>query len=229
MLKDKIIWVTGASKGIGGAICNLAAEHNAQVYNSSRSDHPNKIVKNINADFSNVKDITNAYKQIIGKHKNIDILINNAGVSHFKEMKDISLDEFQQMCNVNFRGTFWATNLALKTMLEHKSGIIINILSSAVYKTFTFSSVYAATKAAIRAMSNSLREEVRKDGIKIINIYPGATKTDIWAEDMRTEHGKVMSTPMEVAETVINAIELTYQNKGTMIEEIHMKPQNGDL
>ncbi len=229
MLKNKILWITGASKGIGSAVANNALKKNAIVYNTSRSENPNPKIKNIITDFSDTDDILKAYNEIITEQNKIDILINNAGVSYFKEMKDISHDEFQQMCDVNFRGTFFATKLTLDNMIKNKSGIIINILSAAVYKTFTFSSVYAATKAAVRAMSNSLREEVRKEGIKIINIYPGATNTDIWADEMRDEYGNVMSSPSEVADTIINVLDMSINNPGSMIEEIIMKPQNGDL
>lgn len=229
MLDKKVIWITGASKGIGSAVANNALKNNAIVYNSSRSENKNPVIKNINSDFSDTKDILDAYKKIIDEQGRVDILINNAGISYFKEMKDISLDEFQQMCDVNFRGTFYATKLALDNMIKNKAGIILNILSAAVYKTFTFSSVYAATKAAVRAMSNSLREEVRKEGIKIINIYPGATNTEIWADEMRDEYGIVMSSPSEVADTIINVLDMSINNPGSMIEELIMKPQNGDL
>jgi short-subunit dehydrogenase len=229
MLSKKVMWITGASKGIGKSIADYAELHNAIVYNSSRNNHPNKKIHNIFADFSKTEDIQNAHSKIMEEQGKVDILINNAGIAYFKEFNDFSISEFEQMCHVNLRGTFSATQLVLENMLKRKSGIIVNILSAAVYKTFTFSSLYAATKAAIRAMSNSLREEVRKDGVKVINIYPGATKTDIWDENMQNEFGKVMSSPDDVAETVISSIIFATKNGNSMIEEVILKPQNGDL
>lgn len=228
-LQNKVVWITGGSKGIGKAITDKLISKDAIVYNSSRTQNNNEKTINIKTDLSDSNQINSAFKKIISDEDKIDILINNAGIAHFKEFKDFTEEEFNEMNEINFKSVFTITQLALNKMLEQKSGIIINILSVAVNKTFTFSSVYAATKSAIKSMSNSIREEVRGKGIKIINIYPGATNTGIWFDRIRDQMGDVMSSPEDVADIIVSTIELAVKNPNTMTEEILLKPQNGDI
>jgi 3-oxoacyl-[acyl-carrier protein] reductase len=158
----------------------------------------------------------------------IDILINNAGISSFKKFIDTKPEVFENIININLRGPFLCIQSVLPGMLKKNSGIIINIISVSAIKTFTKSSAYAASKAGLLAMSRSLREEVRKYGIKIIDIFPGATETEIWSKDSRDKFRDKMMKTEDVAEAVFEVIKLSMNNR-MHVEEIVFRPQEGDL
>ncbi|MBM2815502.1 MAG: Dehydrogenase [Ignavibacteria bacterium] len=232
------IWITGASRGIGAAIAKkLFLPDNKIILSASNEDSFKDIRKTITDDYNIIfkkcditkpDDITTSYSEIIKQVGNIDVLINNAGVANFKLVNDLSETEFDYMFNVNTKGIFLTIKAVLPEMLRAEKGIIININSVASLKTYTGSSVYSASKAAALAISRTLREEVRQSGIKVIDIFPGAVNTDIWSDNARKKHGDVMLIPEDVAEVVREAIELS-KNGRLMLEEIVLRPQNGDL
>jgi short-subunit dehydrogenase len=111
-------------------------------------------------------------------------------------------------------------------MIENKSGTIINILSVAAKKIFTNSSIYAASKAGLELFSKVLREEVRELNIRIINIYPGATSTEIWPENAIDKFSDKMMSPEKLA----NFIYDIYANTSDLSpEEVVVRPITGDL
>lgn len=238
-LDNKIIWITGASRGIGAAIAEkLANETTAKLMLSAKSKHsylnnadnlslrPNTFI--LPCDLRKPEEITRIYNKINLAAGPVEILVNNAGIGTFKPFTEITLDEFDEMNRVNYRGVFSTIKQVLPNMIDNNSGVIINILSGAVLKPFRNSSCYAASKAAVLAMSRNIREEVRSLGIKIIDILPGATETDIWSDEPRKKYRDRMMQPEDVAEVVFHTI-LQAQNSRYMVEEINMKPQWGDL
>lgn len=241
-IKDKIIWITGAGRGIGAKTATELAKTDATLVLSSTSPgaqyetmgyYPENFL-----DFDKVHyypcnvslpdSVKFVHSNIVKNVGEIDILINNAGVGKFDLFQNLTIEDYDNMMNVNARGTFACTKAVLDNMIEKKSGIIINILSAAVTKTFTYSSVYAASKAAILAMSRSLREEVREHGIKIVDILPGATETEIWDEQDRKDMGDKMLQTDDIAKTIISTIDLCLEDR-IAIEEILIKPKYGDL
>ncbi len=239
LLKDKIVWITGASRGIGAAIAEkLSQETSSKLMLSARSKdsyiyktenlslRPNTFI--LPCDIRKPNDITRIYNKINYAAGPVDILINNAGVGSFKPFTEISFDEFDEMNAVNYRGVFSTIKQCLPAMLNRQSGVIINIISGGALKAFKNSSVYSASKAAVLAMSKALREEVRQQGVKIIDILPGATETDIWEDGPRKKFREKMIQPEDVAQLVFHTL-LQSQNPRYMVEEIIMKPQMGDL
>jgi short-subunit dehydrogenase len=111
-------------------------------------------------------------------------------------------------------------------MIEKNNGIIINILSVVTKKIFLGSSAYSASKNGLLAYTNVVREELRKNNIRIINVLPGATKTSIWPNHVLEKHSHRMMTPEEIARIIFSL----YQNKANMVvEEIVLRPVQGDL
>jgi short-subunit dehydrogenase len=104
--------------------------------------------------------------------------------------------------------------------------MVINVLSYATKARYTKSSVYSASKAGAEAMMNSLREEVRDQGIKIVNVFPGATLTPMWHQKHQEWYGDQMMHPEDVAEAIY---EVTLKPKSVMIEDLVIRPQIGDL
>jgi short-subunit dehydrogenase len=138
------------------------------------------------------------------------------------------LEDFDNILAVNLRGPFLTMKAVINGMIERKSGIIININSVAAKKTFTNSTAYSASKAGLLAMTSSLREEVRQYGIKIIDILPGATDTDIWSDKAREKYSHRMMQAGDVADSIMSILKLAL-NERIMPEEITLRPTLGDL
>ena len=237
-LSEMNIWINGASRGIGAALVEKLADSGAKLILSASSSDSFKemapeYAENDNVfffpcDIRNEKEVEKFMAQAEAVTGGIDILVNNAGIGKFAQLKDFSLEDFDEMSRVNFRGIFLTTQSVLPKMLEKNFGVIINILSVVVKKPFTYSSIYGATKSAIHGLSASLREEVRDNGIKVIEVYPGATATEIWDKKVLDEQGERMMPPEDVAAAIYNTIDLSLRDK-MMIEEIQLRPQGGDL
>ena len=163
---------------------------------------------------------------INGTLGHVDVLLNNAGITYFKNFLETSADEFDNAIATNLRGTFLATKSVLPGMLQAKSGTVINILSYAVKQVYTQSAAYAASKAGIEAMMNVLRAEVRPQGIRIVNVYPGAVRTPIWSPVQQEKSGSQMLHPGDLADLIY---QVSQQPPHLMVEELVLRPQGGDL
>ncbi|MCX7880767.1 MAG: SDR family NAD(P)-dependent oxidoreductase [Ignavibacteria bacterium] len=232
------VWITGGSSGIGFALANQFAERGSTVVISSRSkerltDAFSKIKKNSKVfvypcDVSNQSDIKKVYQSLVENGINVNLLVNNAGNFYPGKFLNYPLDKFEDSFATNVRGVFLCTQIVLPSMVENNFGIIINILSVVVNKTFVNSSIYSATKSAVLAMSRSLREEVRDKNIKIMNVYPGATSTSIWSAPILEKYSERMMKPEELARAIICNVESSLKN-GIMVEDLVVRPQLGDL
>ena len=237
-IKDKAILVTGSSRGIGYSIAKDLLNRNAKVVftGSKPLDIYMKekvIEKEVAAspnfyfyqcDFSNHESIEKLKDKL---EFDIDILINNVGTTVVKPFKEISLEEFDNVNDLNFRSVFYTTNLFLDQIIKSK-GAVVNILSIAVFEKFLNNSIYAASKAAVDAMMRTLREELRENHVDIVNVYPGATSTDLWPDDMRKEYAEKMMKPDDIANSISNIIE-DLINERLTVEEIVLRPKTGDI
>ncbi len=242
VLKDKIAWITGGASGIGLNLTMELLKKGAYVFASGRrelneliSQNPefSKIVSNHNffylkCDVSKEEEVQNTYKRIVKSKNSPDILINNSGIGIFKSFVKLTTEEFDLMMNVNYKGAFLCTKSVITDMIEKESGFIVNINSVASLDRFTNSSAYAGSKSALLAMSRVLREEVRKDNIKILDVFPGATATPIWNPKVLENHSSKMMNPSDIAIAIVSSIENSINNN-MMIEELVLKPQQGNL
>jgi len=236
MAKKDGIWITGASSGIGKALAIEFAKIGCNVFVSARrgqelerlKDEAGKPGENIFPFPCNVASSTNVdqtVKKILNEFE-LDCLINNAGVTSFKHASDNSVNEINDIINTNLLGSIYSSKSVLPNFIKKESGSIINILSVVVDKTFTKSSVYAASKMGLLGYSNSLREEVRKHNIRVINVIPGATDTSMWSQEIRKEKSDLMMNPESIAHIIVSA----YLQKDNLVtEEIKIRPITGDL
>jgi 3-oxoacyl-[acyl-carrier protein] reductase len=237
-LTGKSIWITGASRGIGLAVTRRLVKCSVKLALSSSSQVTllplvKEFADNANTlffpcDLKDPEAITSVYQKIYSAQGGPDILINNAGIAKFAPMKDISLEDFDNIIGVNLRGSFLTMKAVIDGMIERKSGIIININSVSAKKTFSNSTAYSASKAGLLALTRSLREEVRQYGIKIIDIFPGATDTDIWSSKAREKYSHRMMKADDIADSLMSVLELAL-NERIMPEEITLRPTWGDL
>jgi short-subunit dehydrogenase len=111
-------------------------------------------------------------------------------------------------------------------MIKRSEGTIVNIVSFAAKTTYTESSVYAASKAGMAALMEGLRAEVRGKGVKVVNVFPGAVRTPIWPSRVGKKYGNLMMSSEDLASLVVEAAQ---QPPSIMVEEIVVRPQQGDI
>lgn len=191
MIKDKVVIVTGASSGIGYATALTLSKAGAKVaIGARRTDKlielENIIKKNGGEIFSQKLDVTNKsdcksfVDATIKKWGGVDILINNAGLMPLSFVKNLKIDEWDQMIDVNIKGVMYCTAAVIPHMHSKKSGHIINISSVAGRIVFPSGSVYCATKHAVTAFSEGLRQEFStRSNIRVTCIEPGVVATEL--------------------------------------------------
>lgn len=192
MTESKVIVITGASSGIGEASAKLlAAKGNKVVLGARREEKLKQIVEEIKADngealyqvtdVTDSEDVEKLVKLAVDTFGRIDVLINSAGIMPHSPLKDKRINDWDQMIDINIKGTLYGIGAALSYMNEQKTGQIINISSVAGHYAHAGGAVYSATKWAVRAISESLREEVAQDGsnIRVTIVSPGAINTEL--------------------------------------------------
>ena len=191
MIKDKVAVVTGASSGIGYATALALAKAGAKVAAGARRvDKLESLQKEIQKSDGEIliekvdvtiKEDCNSFIDIVLKKWNhIDILINNAGIMPLSFFKNLKINEWEQMIDVNLKGVLYCTAAAIPTLINNKSGHIINISSVAGRVVFPAGSVYCATKYAITAFSEGLRQELsQRYNIKVTCVEPGVVATEL--------------------------------------------------
>ncbi len=191
MIKDKVVIITGASSGIGFATALALSKAGAKVAIGARrvnmlAELEKKIMENGGEVYSQKLDVSkknecnNFVDNVLKKWGTVDILVNNAGLMPLSFFKNLKIDEWDQMIDVNIKGVLYCTGAVITHMLEKKSGHIINISSVAGRIVFPAGTVYCATKHAITAFSEGLRQElsVRKN-IRVTCIEPGVVATEL--------------------------------------------------
>lgn len=212
-LKDKVVLITGASKGIGFADAKLFLKQSAKVAfcgllkneveiaKKELEKHGEVFAKTV--DVRNEKEVRKFQKEVLSHYGRVDILVNNAGI--LPRRGNFSKNKFSQISDsidTNLKGTLFMTRAVLGCMLAEKSGVIINMSSAAGLVGYSEMAIYCATKFGIRGFSEALNEELSDKGIKIYVICPGAVKTDLNAKF--TGEKAIGISPEEVAELVVN-------------------------
>lgn len=191
LLKEKVVIVTGGSRGIGKEIVEELSKDGYKVilnYNKSEKNalkiQENLKKENINidifkADVSKREEVKKLIEFTINKYEKIDVLINNAGIDQVKLFTDITDDDWKNMMNTNLTSVFYTTQETVRHMINKKQGCIINISSIWGVIGASCESHYAISKAGIDAMTKSLAKELGPSNIRINSIAPGIIDTDM--------------------------------------------------
>lgn len=190
IMQRRIVFVTGATSGIGEACARKFAQGGYDVIINGRNE---KKLKEVEADLKemgadvlplafDVRDreaATRAVESLSGKWKNIDVLINNAGLALGLEKEyEGDLDKWETMIDTNIKGLLTMTRLIVPSMVERSKGHIINIGSVAGDAAYAGGNVYCATKAAVKAITDGLRIDVADTPIRVTNLKPGLVETN---------------------------------------------------
>src|SRR5699024_9747990 len=181
-LKGKKAVITGAGKGIGRAIALALAKEGVELGLIARTEaNLEKVAEEVSqdsraaiavADVSSHDEVDRAIQQLKSELRTIDILINNAGISKFGGFLDLEIEEWEKIINVNLLGTYYVTRSVLPTMIEQKSGDIINLSSTAGEKGGPVTSAYSASKFGVLGLTESLAMEARKHDIRVTALTP---------------------------------------------------------
>lgn len=189
-IAGKVIVITGASSGLGEAAArHLSAQGATLVLGGRREERIQALANDMTnqgsmalalatdvTDYQQVKALVDAAVQTYGR---LDVLINNAGLMPHSPLERLKIDEWEQMVDVNIKGVLYGIAAALPPMKEQKSGHIINVSSVAGHQVRSGGVVYAATKHAVRVISEGLRQEVKPYNLRTTIISPGAVATDL--------------------------------------------------
>jgi len=203
----KII-ITGTSSGIGKAIKEKLKDYEI-IEICRRCDN--------SIDLNDIKSVEEF------KIKDVYAIINNAGVGYFGQFEDIPIEKIQEMVNVNFLSPMILTKNHLKEIKKNK-GFIINISSTSATQPARLGVVYSATKAAIRQFGISLFEEVRKEGVKVINVLPDLTLSNFHNNTFFKPSNEKLAhiKPEDIANIIYDIFNLP---KNLVMQEVILKPQ----
>lgn len=188
---EKVVIVTGASRGIGRQIAKtLAIKNNTVIANYNKSEkealrlkqeveEEGREIELFKADVSNVEEVKNLVKFVIDKFGRIDVLVNNAGMSQFKVFTDITDTDWDEMIRKNLSSVFYMTREVVPFMIREKEGCIINISSIWGQVGASCESHYAVSKAGVDALTKSLAKELGPSNIRVNSIAPGIIQTDM--------------------------------------------------
>jgi NADP-dependent 3-hydroxy acid dehydrogenase YdfG len=175
---NKVVVITGASSGLGEAAARLLSQQGRTVVLAARRDDRIMALA-AETDVADAEQVKALVDQTIHEFGRIDVMLNNAGLMPLSPLDRLKIDEWDRMIDVNIKGVLYGIAAALPHMQRQKSGHIINVSSVAGHKTSPNSTVYSATKFAVRAISEGLRQEVKPYNIRTTIISPGAVKTEL--------------------------------------------------
>lgn len=233
-LIGRVALVTGAGRGIGKAIAlTLAAEgatvilvsRTAKELETARAEIESKggTATSVRSDITSEQDVKALFEAVKSRFGRLDILVNNAGIGKFTSVREMKVDEFDAMWNLNVRGLFLCTQQAIRLMEPQKGGVIVNISSLAGKNAFVGGAGYAATKWGLMGFSKCLMLEERQFNIRVVTVCPGSVDTTFSDHQAGTDRtGRILS-PQDVADTVVSAITMPAR---AMVSEIDIRPTN---
>jgi NAD(P)-dependent dehydrogenase (short-subunit alcohol dehydrogenase family) len=234
-LNGKLALITGGSQGIGLAIAHALADEGSNLIISGRNrSRLNRAAKElcrktqITALACDVRDpvsVKRMFASVVGKYKTLDILINSAGIAHaFRSTAEVPVKEWTDVIATNLTGTFLVTQAALPLM--RRGGAIANILSMSAKRAFPNLAAYNASKFGALGFTNTLREELREQGIRVIAVLPGSTDTPIWNVLWPEAPRHKMIRAETVAAALVSALKLPPEST---VEELAIMPTGGPL
>lgn len=215
-LDNKVVWITGASSGLGKALALECANKGAHIVLTARRFEELENVRlalphaerhlSVAADISNEKQVNSAYETVLKEKGKIDWLINNAGLSQRALISETTMQTERAIMELDYFSQVYLTKTVLPTFLAQKSGRISFVSSVAGLLGTQYRASYSAAKAAIHMWANSLRAEVADEGVNVSVIFPGFVKTNVSINALNGE-GKAQGFDNEVTANGLEADE----------------------
>ena len=244
-IKDKVVVITGASSGLGEATARLLSAQGATVVlGARRADRLQSLAKQLIAnggravaiatDVTRCEEVKALVDAAVATYGRVDVMLNNAGLMPQAPLERLKIDEWDRMIDVNIKGVLYGIAAVLPYMKQQKSGHIVNVSSVAGHRVGPGFAVYAATKHAVRAFSEGLRQEVKPYNIRTTVISPGAVATELpnsvtdaaAAERIRKFYAEVAVPADSFARAVAFALS---QPEDVDINEILFRPTRQEL
>ena len=235
-IKDKVIVITGASSGIGAATARKLIELGAKVVLAARREDQLKALVNqlgdnamyVITDVSKRADLDNLVQKAIAKFGHIDVLWNNAGIMPVSFFDEGLVEEWDRMIDINIKGVLYGINAVLPHMIARGEGHILATSSVGGLRTSPGVGVYSSTKFAVKAIMETLREEVTQI-IKVTTIYPGATQSelghDITSPKIRALYGNLKNMPKMDEDAIANAVVYAISQPGNInVNDVVLRP-----
>lgn len=207
-LKDKVCLIIGATSGIGKAMTKLFAKEGGQVVFTGRREEKGKALEEevneagykarfFQADATSAEDNDKLISFMKEEYGRIDVLCNNSGILMNSAFEDIDLEnEFDKMVNVNVRAQFDMIQRVIPIMRENGGGSIVNTASVGAIQALPYHVTYATTKAAVKHMTESLAVELAGDKIRVNNLCPGLTRSEMVTEGSDFENNVLPNVPL---------------------------------
>ncbi|KAB7732071.1 SDR family NAD(P)-dependent oxidoreductase [Rudanella paleaurantiibacter] len=209
-VRDKVVLISGASRGIGRATALLLAQNGANVVATARNaedlkslelEHPGIVA--VPGDVASEADMATVVQTALDRFGKIDVVINNAGYGVFKNVDELTVTEWDELMATNVKGTFVLTKAALPTLKAQGSGHVVVVASDVAKRTFAGGSLYTASKYAQEAFMGALRKEVRSFGIKVTGVYSGLVDSHFHAKGHGHETSKNWLKNEDMAESML--------------------------
>lgn len=227
-LKEKVVIVTGASRGLGHAIASLFADHGATVVAAARDKMAlNKLAQTFQGkgeivpyacDITQSEQVQQLIYSTIDQHGKLDILINNAGVGTMGPVHELAEADWDTMMAVNLKGPYLTCKFAIPHFIKRQSGHIINISSVAGTVTFKGGGGYCASKFGLMALTDVLTQELKPHKVKVSVICPGSIQTDFSGFEAKS----YALQPEQVAKV---AYDMAVAPDGVILNQVVMRPQ----
>lgn len=228
---DKVVLITGGSKGIGYGLAESLVRQSCKVAITSRSgDAAEKAAKSLNAisngsaigiqaDVRSLADQQNAVNTVVKKWNRLDVMIANAGVGHFGSIESLTVEQWQETIDTNLTGVFFSVKASLD-VLKKSRGYIITIASLAGTNFFAGASAYNASKFGLVGFSQAVMLDIRNYGIKVTTIMPGSVATNFNNhEPSDADAWKIQ--PEDIGQIVVDLLKM---NPRTLPSKIEVRP-----
>lgn len=222
-IQDRIVLITGASSGIGASCAKLFAQGGAKLILAARRlERLEDLADSLSKEFSSsvhllqldVRDrsqVESALQSLPGSWSNVDVLINNAGLSRgLDKLQEGSFSDWEEMIDTNIKGLLYVTRYILPGMIDRARGHVVNIGSIAGHQTYPGGNVYCGSKAAVRAISEGLKQDLLGTPVRVTSVDPGLVETEFsevrfhgdTEQAKKVYQGLTPLTPHDIADVV---------------------------
>lgn len=221
--KNKACLVTGASSGIGRSICDELSKRGYIVFGIGRNFDFDAEWNEISLDLTDTDKMISTVSELLKKY-DVEILVNAAGVAFYGLHETLSIDGIKDMCRTNIEVPMILSSLFLKNAKGNRGGYIFNISSVTAEGINTYGAAYGATKAALSSFSRSIFEESRKYSIKVVDIAPDMTSTNLYRNANFDVDEDLMAhlLPEDVSNAVLDVLDM---REGSVITKLRIQPQ----